>query len=122
MTELCYVKDLNLCALADFTALHAANDHCPIFNCINGASTGFSVLGFALCKTCVTLNFFFNLIFYIALVKSRFLFFFSLSLLLLHFSTIGTVQFKNKHFKRLFKSFIPVRLLNLCPDFQLHQV
>lgn len=43
MTDLGYVKDLNLRALADFTALHATNDHCPIFNCINGARTGFSL-------------------------------------------------------------------------------
>lgn len=40
-TWLCDVLDLNLHALADFTALNATNDHCPFFNSINGASTGF---------------------------------------------------------------------------------
>lgn len=52
-TWLCEVLDLNLHALADFTALNATNDHCPFFNSINGASTGFfsKSIWFALCKT-----------------------------------------------------------------------
>lgn len=78
------------------------------------AHAGFilKVLGFAWCKTCITLN----LQFY-SLGESRFLngdffFFSSYILVLLELLTFFglLVQFKNKHFQR------PVSLLNLCPE------
>lgn len=119
-------KNNNLVMWRTFTCmrwliLHAANDCCPILWCTCWAFS--KSIRFCLMQNLYNFEFNFVYSWWKQIFRWWFFFFFVFSLLLLHFGTIGTlnfsvslVQFRNKHFKR------PVRLLNSYPDFQLHHV